>query len=296
MRFKAILFLIILLGLFENGNVVSAAGETERIKFNLTVISESPLPEMLSKTTIDGPAGTDFDVDLNTEGFDMKSRFVTDINANDELFVRVNLETRRYFGESPNGLPLFEEDTQNDTLVVGLNEVVVLLPFGRNGGGKTLKIQITPERYSVAADRPDAGQLKIDFPERLSSGEIAIRARKVPHRYQIESKILFEGKEIARGNGFGFIEEFTKVPLRLSESAPESIRGREFIANVAVEGFTTNRPMDLVSISFGITDASGTKIVGGKGINGLGREFRYGLEEELGKGFELVIRVTEKKQ
>ncbi|NNE68462.1 MAG: hypothetical protein HKN33_17985, partial [Pyrinomonadaceae bacterium] len=149
MRKVSILLLILLIGLLETGNRVSASGEVERIRFNVTVLTDDRSRDVLSQTTIDGPAGTDFDIDLNTKGFDMKSRFLTDFLAEDVLLVRVDLETRRLFGLSPNNLPLYEEDKQKQSLRMRFDEAVVLLPYGKNGGGETLKIEIRPERYKV---------------------------------------------------------------------------------------------------------------------------------------------------
>jgi len=288
--------LVLLIGFFETGQRVNAAGESERIKFNVTVLTEDTTREILSETIIDGPPGTDFNINLNTKGFDMRSRFLTDLVEGDELLVRVDLETRRLFGQSPNALPLYEEDKQKQSWRMGLDEAVVLLPYGKNGGGATLKIEIRPERYRVSDHDMESGNLKIEFPKTLESGEISIEAKKVPHDYLIDAELLFNGKAVAKGNAASLLEEHAEIALAAGESAPEAILGRKYKASIAVDGYIRDQPLDLVSVSFGLSDEAGETIKSGKGINGLGHEFRYSLDDELGEGFELVFRVREKKK
>jgi len=120
------------------------------------------------------------------------------------------------------------------------------LPYGKNGGGATLKVEITPKRYSVSSTGGEAGMLKIEFPKKLLSGEIAIEAKKVPHTYDIEAVLLADGKSVAKGNGEGLLEMFKEISLQTSESAHESVRGKKFNVRVAIDEFISNRPFDLV--------------------------------------------------
>ncbi len=297
MKRRFILLIVIALSLLETGSVdVAAENSVERIRFNVIVISESEKGDVLSNTRIDGPAGTDFNINLKTKGFEMTSRFLTDLLANGELLVRVRLATRRYYGESSNGLPLYEEDKQTESFRVGLNESVVLLPYGRNGGGETLKIEITPELYHVSRADKNAERLKIDFPKQLSGGEIAIEASKVPHRYLVEAALFANGHEVARGSAENLLEEQKEITLVPNESATDLVRAGKFTVRFTVDRYIRSRPFDLTAISFEVADDSIGTVATGKGINGLGRDFKYELGKELGTGYEVRFRVVEQKE
>ncbi|HKC63158.1 MAG TPA: hypothetical protein VKB86_05945, partial [Pyrinomonadaceae bacterium] len=129
-------------------SVASSPGarESERLRFRITTIEErAGERNVVSDATVEGPAGTDFDISLQSERFKMNARFLTDLIEHNSLKVRAKLDTRRLYGYSEQNLPLFEEDNQNQTLQLGFDESVVLLPFGRGGANNRLKIEITPQ-------------------------------------------------------------------------------------------------------------------------------------------------------
>lgn len=261
----------------------AAAGE--KISFDLRVVVEGSHSETLTEATIEGPVGTDFDIALNTKGFEMKAGFLTDPVGDTDSLVRIQLETKRFYGLSPNGLPLYEEDSQEHTIRVATREAVVLLPFGRNGNGDTLKIEILPQR--ITAPFEDAEKLKIEFLKNLTSGEILINARKIPHNFEIEAEVQLSGTPVTKGE--------TAALFRKNEAAKLS-GALDLVLDIEIEEFSRSRPTDLVSVTFGLKDKNGTMIANGRGISETGGEFRYPLEQKLGKGYELVFRVKEKQQ
>src|SRR3712207_6672336 len=83
---------------------------------------------------------------------------------------RAKLDTRRLYGHSEAGLPLYEEDAQRHRLRVGFEEAVVLLPFGRGGDAGRLSIEIKPERLpSGGANAP-----KITISKPSPGGSISV--------------------------------------------------------------------------------------------------------------------------
>lgn len=302
MKSKLIFLLIAAACFFQSGSRISASSQIERIRFHVTVVTDSTAAgksggenrNILSKTTIDGPAGTDFNINLNTGGFEMKSKFLTELVAEGELLVRVNLETRRLFGKSPNNLPLYEEDKQKQSLNMGFDESVVLLPYGRNGGGQTLKIEIEPERYDVSQNDKEAGRLFIDFQKELESGEISIEARKVPHRYDVEAVLLKDGKVVGQSTAEALLEETKAIKIVPNKTAPKELQGKIITASIAVDGYIGGRPRDLVSISFDVSDEDGPN-ANGKGMQVLGGDLTYPLNKRM-KDYEIRFRVTERKE
>src|SRR6185436_19490921 len=114
------------------------------IRFQLTTIEEGAGGrKVISNAIVEGPPGTDFVVDLQSKRFKMNARFLTDLVAPGDLKVRAKLNTRRLFGYSQNNLPLYEEDNQSETLQLGFDEKLILLPFGK-GSGELLKVEVTP--------------------------------------------------------------------------------------------------------------------------------------------------------
>lgn len=284
MRRKIIFLLLAAFCAAQTGNLTAeAAAVRDKVTFDLRVVAEGSRPEVLTEAVIDGPEGTDFNIDLKTKGFEMKAEFLTDRVSDSEMLLRVRLETRRSYGLSQNGLPLYEEDRQEHTVRMAFDESVVLLPFGKNSGGDTLKIEILPGRKTSAA----AEELNIDFLKNLTSGEIAINARKVPHDYEVEAQVLFEGAPVARGDAIALFRKTSDVAIKGS---------LDFGLDIEIEEFIRSRPTDLASVIFKLKDREGKTINSGRGIGDLGREFRYSLEQELGTGYELVFRVKEKKQ
>jgi len=261
---------------------VSGVASAERMSFGIRVVTDGSEPEVLTEATIDGPEGTDFNIDLNTGGFEMKSEFLTDAVSASEVRFRVSLETRRSYGLSRNGLPLYEVDEQEHSISASFDESVVLLPFGRNSGGRTLRVEIFPTRVPAAGDPVDA--LNIAFTKNLTSGEIAINARKVPHDYTVSARLMKDGEVVAEGKGNALFREKASLALE----------GYTFGVNL--EEFTKSHPSDLATVSFELSRKGGGLVTNGRGIGGLGSEFRYSLDPELGEGYELIFVITENKQ
>jgi len=131
-----------------------APSNPRRIRFQITTIEEkNGQRNILSKSAVEGPPGTDFDINVDTDRFKMRAPFMTDVLNDGTLRVRTKLHTSRLFGYSSHNLPLYETDTQNQDLQLGFDEEIVLLPFGRNGGDDLLKIEITP----LLSERNDDG-------------------------------------------------------------------------------------------------------------------------------------------
>ncbi|MBS1797995.1 MAG: hypothetical protein JSS81_29515 [Acidobacteria bacterium] len=277
----------------------AAAGSENRVRFRVAAVSESAdARALLAQTTIEGPPGTDFNLDLQTAGFKLQTRFLTDLVAPDRLKIRAALDTRRLYGRSPAGLPLFEEDSQKQAFELGFEQTIVLLPFGRSDGAETLRIEITPEALAVPkeeADRP----LSIAFDKPLPNGEITIAAAKIPHRYRIEAVLTENGAEIARGKADSLFEEETEIELRpVAGTAPE-FADRPLLARVNVDQFIRSRPADLVGIDFGLfrkSTAGGAPeplIQKGAGINLLGGEFKYSVDRlPADKNYEIRFRIV----
>src|ERR1044071_157529 len=139
MRAKLTLILFALLSLTGGGRLRSTnanpvAADLKRMQFQIATIREHAGERtVISSSVIEGPPGTDFDIDLQGERFKMKAKFLTDFDASNALAIRARLQTRRLYGYSAQGLPLYEEDEQSQTLRLGLDEDIILLPFGRSG-------------------------------------------------------------------------------------------------------------------------------------------------------------------
>src|SRR6185369_4496251 len=182
-RFLFLLVLSVLLVFLSGDNRRSSAetsGGKRLVRFQVVTIEESSAGrKVLSETTIEGPSGTDFNINLQTGRFKMQARFLTDLTASNRLKLRADLNTRRLYGNSPSNLPLYEEDRQKQTLEIGFDESIVLLPFGRNTNAETLKIEITP---AMLPGLTNESNLKINLGKQLASGEIYVEAFKIPHR------------------------------------------------------------------------------------------------------------------
>src|SRR5215207_9237237 len=173
---------------------VSATGPAdERIRFRITTLEESAAGrKIISDATVEGPPGTDFNVNLEDGRFKMSARFLTDRAPGGGLTLRARLDTRRLYGYSEAGLPLYEVDAQRHTLRVGFDEAVVLLPFGGGGDAGRLSIEITPARSGRAARAPpgDTTEPEISLDKPSPGGAISIEASKVPHDFVVEAVLL----------------------------------------------------------------------------------------------------------
>ena len=136
-RTKKLLFALLISALLMTGarppsaSLAKDVRAPKRIRFQVATVEEGTGGrKVISNATIEGPPGTDFFVDLQSQRFKMNARFLTDLVSPGKLKVRAKLNTRRLYGYSQNNLPLYEEDNQSETLQLGFEEQVVLLPFG----------------------------------------------------------------------------------------------------------------------------------------------------------------------
>jgi hypothetical protein len=172
-----------------------AADAPRRIELKVTTIRETGTGKtVLSEALIDGPPGTDFTIDFRVERFVLHAGFTTDV-VGDELGVDASLDTKRLYGVSERNLPLYEEDVQRHSLRVGFDEAMVLLPFGGGREGDRLEIVITPSRVPGAGGDPP----RIRFTRPAANGIIDITARKIPHRFRCEARLVENGREVGRG-------------------------------------------------------------------------------------------------
>lgn len=109
-----ILFSVFLIG--DNRILSAETAEPKRVRFQIVVVEENSNDrKILSQTTVEGLAGTDFNVNLQTANFKLHGAFISDLTSDDKLKIKSKLDTRRFYGYSPANLPLYEEDAQNQT-------------------------------------------------------------------------------------------------------------------------------------------------------------------------------------
>ncbi|MCB1023026.1 MAG: hypothetical protein KDB79_01465 [Acidobacteria bacterium] len=283
------------ISLCGDGPMTSAKDQSRRIRFQIVTINETAAGrKTLAQTTIEGLPGTDFNIALKTKNFTMQAKFLTDLISVEQLKIRAKLNTRRFYGKSPLDLPLYEEDAQDKQLKVGFDETIVLLPFGRNGGGETLKIEIIPTLIS-SPEANKAAPIEIKFDKPLASSEIAIEAIKIPHYFDVEAVLLEDGKRIAAGNSECLLEEEQEIILH--STGQREIQ--EFRTKFTVDKYTRGRPKDLIGIKFDLYDARQTLLLSAAGINVPDGEFVYRLENDQlpkNKKYELIFRIRNSKK
>jgi hypothetical protein len=297
MRSKLTLILFVLLSLTSGGRLQSTNANREaavlkRMQFQIATIREHAGERtVISSSVIEGPPGTDFDIDLQGESFKMKAKFLTDFDESRALRVRANLQTRRLYGYSPQGLPLYEEDEQSQTLRLGLDEDLILLPFGR-GGEDRLKIEITPAMTEepVYAPSGELRPLAINILKISQGGIVNIRASKIPHHYEAEVSLLEDGREIARGAANLLFEEAQELLLQSDTQA--------ITVNLKINEYMRSRPSDQIAINFDvhrIDDKREPVALNWAGIARLGSDISYDLSERYrprsGKKYELRFNV-----
>ncbi len=283
----------------------ASTGAPARIRFLITTVEErAGARNVISEATVEGPAGTDFQINLQGERFKMGARFLTDLVRPGALQLRAQLNTRRFYGYSPQGLPLYEEDKQSETLELGFDEAVVLLPFGRGGADDRLKIEITPsvgdERARLPSGKPRP--LEIKFLKELTGGLIHIGASRVPHHFVAEATLLKDGQVVARGTAPCLLEEAREIVLEPTAEAPPEITARPLAVRLSVDEYTRSRPTDEVTLGFDVYRAAGTN--GGArqrlaanwaGVGALGAPLNYDLSgvyaPTAGNKYELSFNV-----
>lgn len=315
MKVKTRIFVILLVLLFtlmSNGRFLSAESlkgapprQPERVQFRIKTIEESAGGRnVISDATVEGPFGTDFDISLQGERFKMNAQFLTDLTGHDALKMRAKLDTRRLYGYSQQNLPLYEEDNQTETLDVSFDEMVVLLPFGRNGGESRLKIEITPTISEQAADLPSgkARPLQINILKPSPGGVIGIQAWKIPHRFMVEATLLEDGREVARGTSRYLLEEAQELILQPTEQAGPEVVNNPLAVNLSINQYTRSRPADLATIGFDLYRTNGQsgrrEAIGLKwaGIGEIDSKLSYDLSnaylKESGKKYELRFKIN----
>ena len=265
-----------------------------RIRFHIVTVEEKgDERHVVSEAAIEGPPGTDFNINLQGERFRMKARFLTDRIRPDALRLRARLDTRRLYGYSERDLPLYEEDEQRQSLELGFDEAAVLLPFGRGGGDHRLKIEITPALSEQAAgsERP----LEISVLKPGPGGMVSFEASKIPHHFAVEAALLEDGREVARGAAPLLIEERQEIALQ-----PEGGEGtaHPLVVNLFIGRYVRSRPADQVAFGFDLyradDGARATVEQGWAGITYLGSDVTYDLGDThfgaTGKKYELKFR------
>jgi hypothetical protein len=277
---------------------------SERIRFQITAVEENAGERhIVSEATVEGPPGTDFNINLQGGRFRMRARFLTDLVSPDSLKLRARLETRRLYGYSESSLPLYEEDEQSHTLELGFDEAVVLLPFGR-GGGRRLKIEITPamsERTSgLPSGRTRPPEIRIAKPS--PGGIISIEATKIPHNFTVEATLLEDGREVARSAADHLLEEAREIVLRPIGAAHAEVANSPLAVNFTIERYARGRPSDQIAVRFDVHRAAPGQ--GGKrdpialnwaGVANIGSDLTYDLSdsysESSGKKYELRFKI-----
>jgi len=304
---KAILAVSILPWLMLSDDGKGAAPDNrERIQFHIATVEESGgRRNVVSEAMVEGPEGTDFNINLQGERFRMRAGFLTDLAGPDALKVRARLDTRRLYGYSERNLPLYEEDEQSQSLQLGFDEAIVLLPFGRNGGDDHLKIEITPTISEQAARLPSgkARPLEIKILKESPGGAVSIEASKIPHHFAVEATLVEEGREVAEGKANYLLEEGQEMRLRPLGGAGAEILKHPLAINLTIDNYTRSRPSDQVTLSFDLSELDPRQGVRPAeiaskwaGIASLGSELTYDLTrtylKATGKRYELRFKVS----
>lgn len=264
---RCLLFIWLVLSFNETGpqavrSAATAAPTSQRLQFRITTVEEKMAQRhVLSEVVIEGPPGTDFDINFRDQRFTLEAHFLTDLMTDDALKVRAKLNTKRFYGYSERDLPLYEEDAQRHTLRVGFDEALVLLPFGRNDSGDKLKIEITPQLINqIATAKPQP--LKIDIVKDLLNGVINVQAHASPHHFKLEAALLENGQEVARGEANLLLDEPSELILESVGQANLDAAAHPLIVNLTLDSYSRSRPTDAFTISFGLQ--RGNRLQGGK--------------------------------
>jgi hypothetical protein len=252
------------------------AGE-RRVGFTVLAVEETGSERtVLGETVIEGPPGTDFDLDVRARHFSLHGRFITDV-AGDEIEVSADIEARRSYGLSPRGLPLYEIDRQDHSLRVGFDRAIAIYPWGSGRAGSAFKIEIAPVWVEAGSDGID---VRIERP--APGGMIAVRAHRIPHRFLCQARLIERGRELAR----------QAAPCRYGR--PSEIELADLVVAVTVDGYTPARPIDLVSLRFDVDRAlerGRTRQAIARGWAGR-RELGGELAYDVDGGRQLVLSVA----
>jgi hypothetical protein len=304
----AALMILPLLLLSDSGGhpAVRESGKAglKRIKFQIATVEETGgQRNVLSTSTIEGPPGTDFHINLESRRFKMDARFLTDLASDNSLKVRAKLQTRRLYGYSANNLPLYEEDVQSQTLALGFEEEIVLLPFGREGDDR-FSIEIIP----ALTDQPAylaSGEMTpptINIDDQNLRGVINIQALKVPHDFEAEVALLEDGREIARSTANLTLEEAREMILQPLNPASAELAGKPLVIDLTIAQFTQNCSADRVTLNFDLyrlekPGENGRAMIAAnwQGVANVGTDLRYNLSKYdsglSGRRYELRLNI-----
>lgn len=217
--------------------------------------------QVVAGSRIEGRAGTDFDVEFTLDGYVLTGHFLTDLAPQRALEVTAHVVSRRLHGRSERGLPLWEEDQQDRTLVVGFDESIVLWPFGRDRNA--LAIEITPAPAT-------AGPLRIEpFPPGRG-GALRVRARRVPHRLVCEASVVQAGRELAHAVADCRLGRLARLLLGAG--------AQDRTLAVHVEDYQRDRPTDSVTMQVDLTAANDAPILHAMGTAPVGQPLQYVLD------------------
>lgn len=274
----------------------------ERIRFQITAVEESAAGrKVISDAAVEGPPGTDFNVNLQDGRFKVSARFLTDLADGGGLTLRARLDTRRLYGYSEAGLPLYEEDAQRHKLSLSFDEAVVLLPFGGGGDAGRLSIEIKPARKGRPGGVPsgDANTPEITISKPSPGGAISVDATKVPHDFAVEAELLEDGRTIARASADCLLEESRELLLRRVGAAHASGEDVPLVLDLSVERFEPGPGSGRAAVRFDLlTGGPGREALARNwaGAAGLGSEFIYDLSQtyrgDPGKRYELKLKVN----
>ncbi len=283
-------------------NVTAGVPADERIRFQITAVEEGAAGrKVISDAAVEGPPGTDFNVNLEDGRFRMSAKFLTDLAPGGGLTLRARLETRRLYGHSEAGLPLYEEDAQRHTLRLGFDEAVVLLPFGGGGDGGRLSIEIKPARAGrQASGVSTAPEINISKPS--PGGAISVEASSVPHDFVVEATLLEDGREVARGIADSLLEEPGELLLRPTGASGEGA-SVPLAVNLTVERYEPGAGSGRAAVRFdlfgGDPQRASTRTALARnwaGVAGLGSDLVYDLSQTYpgfpGKRYELKLRIN----
>ena len=280
--------------------------EARRIRFDVKTFEErSGHRDLISAAIIDGPEGTDFQIKLHGSRFQMDARFLTDASGSEAMKIRAALNTRRLYGYSERELPLYEEDSQQQTLILGFDEKMVLLPFGQTDTHDQLRIEITPNVSddSVHLSSGERRPLKIKIEKPSPGGTIQVEAWKAPHRFLMEAMLLEDGREIASSESDTvLIEQPQEIDLKRINQGGNDDGNDRFKLKLAIDRYMRSRPTDQVELGFdfySVDPGGGGQVqrtpYHAAGVAGLGEPLVYDLssyfQSSPAKHYELRLRV-----
>ncbi len=166
---------------------------------------------LLYAAEVEGPPDVDFDVTLRDASHQVNVAFINEPLPSGRIESRIRLHSRRAMGQSPNGLPLWEEDDQRQRVTIGADEQIDLVPFGTTGEAGLLKIEITPNVVARAAAPSEP--LRIHIARPAPDGAIEIAAYRSPHWYTADVALVRNGAPVARATGRMFVDEGATLDL-----------------------------------------------------------------------------------